>query len=542
LPIDPFYFDPTQLKKLAASRRVEYMNASPFPHTVIDDFLPESVVEQIEAEFPIAEAIRWDLYTDRGNTLKLAAEHEELMGDQTRQLVAQFNSGTFVSFLEELTGIGGLVADAFLLGGGLHLIERGGFLKVHADFNRHPRTDLERRINVLLYLNEDWKEEYGGHLELWNTDMSACQQRVLPIANRCVILNTTDDAYHGHPEPLACPPDRARRSLAMYYYSKTRPRVELSAKHTTLYQSPAGGKGLRMPGRQRLRNEAVRLLPPAGADALRRARRKLRQRAGRPDDSIKRSHWGTVNTALVHAMEDEPGRHRPQYLWSLLHAGGVARSLGYPAVSALEFGVAGGNGLVALEAAAERVRAVFDIDVEVFGFDSGVGLPPPTDHRDAPFLMAAGDFPMDEARLRSRLNSAELVTGLVGETLPGFMAQEHAPIGFVSIDVDYYSSTVDALKLFEADPDRLLPRVMCYFDDVVGYPWGDCNGERLAVDEFNQVHPERQLSFLYGLRHSLPRSQFNARWTEAMFIAHLFDHPRYNDDDGTAIVRRLDLN
>jgi Rps23 Pro-64 3,4-dihydroxylase Tpa1-like proline 4-hydroxylase len=541
LPIEPFYFDPEQLRELAISRRDLYDSASPFPHAIIDDFLPEPLIDQVLAEFPTAEAIRWNLYTAQGNTLKLATEHEELMGDSTRQLIAQLNSGTFVSFLEELTGITGLVADCFLLGGGLHLIERGGFLNIHADFNRHPRIDLERRINLLLYLNRDWKEEYASQLELWNADMTACEQRVVPIANRCVIFNTTDQAYHGHPQPLNCPPDRARRSIALYYYTKSRPLAEQSPRHSTLYQSRSGAKSRGRSQRDRLRSEAIRLLPAGGADAARKVRQRLRQGSGRRQTNPGSSNWQAVGSSFAAAMSSEPSRHRSAYLWSLLHAGSVARTLGYPTIAALEFGVAGGNGLVALEAAADRVRSAFGIEVAVYGFDSGRGLPPPSDHRDAPFLMATGDFPMDEVKLRARLRSTTLKIGLIAETLPEFLEETRAPVGFVSVDVDYYSSTVDVLRLFDAAPELLLPRVMCYFDDVVGYPWGDFNGERLAIAEFNDAHPQRKISPLYGLRHSLPKSQFNSRWADAMYLAHFFDHPRYNEDDGTARGRRLDL-
>jgi Rps23 Pro-64 3,4-dihydroxylase Tpa1-like proline 4-hydroxylase len=542
LTTETFHFDPEQLRDLARSRREGYQSAAPFPHTVIEHFLPEWLLDKVVEEFPSSEGIHWNRYTANGNTEKLATEHEELMGDYTRHVLAQLNSGIFVSFLEELTGITGLVADCYLLGGGLHMIKPGGFLNIHADFNRHPRTDLERRINLLLYLNKDWDEAFGGHLELWNRDMTKREERILPVANRCVIFNTTDDAYHGHPEPLRCPTDRARCSLALYYYSKDRPVSERSPKHSTLYQSGVGKSPLDRLKPQNLRNEVVRRLPPAGANAARTARRRIRQVTKRGGVNPRSAHWHAVNSAFNTAMSREPSRHRAAYLWSLLHAGSMARSLGYASVAALEFGVAGGNGLVAMEAAADCVKEVFEIEVLVYGFDSGRGLPPPIDHRDAPFLMAAGDFPMDEAALRSRLRSATLKTGLIGETLPEFLEENRAPVGFVAMDVDYYSSTVDALRVFEADTERLLPRVMCYFDDVVGYPWGDFNGERLAITEFNEDHPQRKISFLYGLRHSLPRSQFNARWTDAMFLAHIFDHPRYNEDDGTARGRRLDLS
>jgi hypothetical protein len=126
------------------------------------------------------------------------------------------------------------------MGGGLHQIERGGYLKIHADFNRHPKFKLERRLNLLLYLNENWKEEYGGHLELWNREMTHFVHKILPTFNRCVIFNTTDTSYHGHPEPLACPQGMTRKSLALYYYSNGRPAEEESPEHGTLVRPRPG--------------------------------------------------------------------------------------------------------------------------------------------------------------------------------------------------------------------------------------------------------------------------------------------------------------
>jgi hypothetical protein len=119
-------------------------------------------------------------------------------------------------------------------------LSRGGNLEVHVDFNRHNKLKLDRRINVLIYLNKNWKEEYGGHFELWNRDMSAAGQKILPLFNRCAIFSTTSYSYHGHPTPLACPPDRTRKSMATYYYTNGRPEEEDTGDHTTLFQTRPG--------------------------------------------------------------------------------------------------------------------------------------------------------------------------------------------------------------------------------------------------------------------------------------------------------------
>lgn len=229
------FLDSTYLQNLAMRLREQYCIAAPFPHVVIDDLFPEEVLKVIINEFPKPGEIHWNEFANREEK-KLASTAEAQMSEATRVFLYQLNSSTFITFLETLTGIDGLIPDPHFWGGGLHQITRGGYLKIHADFNRHEKLRLDRRLNLLLYLNQDWKEEYGGHLELWNRDMSRCEKRVLPVFNRCVIFNITDYAYHGHPEPLACPASQTRKSLALYYYSNGRPQEEASDDHGTLFK------------------------------------------------------------------------------------------------------------------------------------------------------------------------------------------------------------------------------------------------------------------------------------------------------------------
>jgi Rps23 Pro-64 3,4-dihydroxylase Tpa1-like proline 4-hydroxylase len=122
-------------------------------------------------------------------------------------------------FLSELTGIKGLIADPYHAGAGLHETKRGGHLSVHADFPEHESMRINRRLNLLIYLNEDWQEDYGGALELWDKRMRKATQKVLPVFGRAVIFSTARDTYHGHPDPLTCPEHRSRRSIATYYYT-----------------------------------------------------------------------------------------------------------------------------------------------------------------------------------------------------------------------------------------------------------------------------------------------------------------------------------
>lgn len=267
--IEPYYFSSDSLVALADRHRQAFRTAEPFPHIVIDDFLPDWVLDEVLAEFPDPGDIPWKEFKQE-TSKKLATEGDAFFGDFTRHLLTQFNSATFLQFLERLTGVEGLIPDPYFFGGGLHQIEPGGFLKVHADFNWHEQLKLDRRLNVLLYLNKDWQDSYGGALELWNRSMTHAVTSVPPIFNRFVVFATTDYSYHGHPEPLTCPPDRTRRSLALYYYTNGRPDSERSAAHSTLYQE--------RPGEQvaRARRTIERLAPPILLDAAKQVKQRLR--------------------------------------------------------------------------------------------------------------------------------------------------------------------------------------------------------------------------------------------------------------------------
>lgn len=261
-----FAFDAKMLTAIGDRHRAAFQTAEPFPHIVLDDFLPDAVIDAVLAEFPRPGRTGWKAY-DTENEVKLAVEDEARFGPSTRHLLHQFNASVFLSFLESLTGIVGLIPDPHFNGGGLHQIERGGFLKVHADFNWYERLRLDRRLNLIVYLNRDWREEYGGHLELWNRDMTKCERRILPVANRCVIFATTDFSFHGHPDPLTCPPGWTRKSLALYYYSNGRPDAERGAPHSTLFKSRPGEPGLFHP-----KTLVRKLTPPIVLDLVRAVR------------------------------------------------------------------------------------------------------------------------------------------------------------------------------------------------------------------------------------------------------------------------------
>lgn len=137
----------------------------------------------------------------------------------SRALFYSLNSQPFLSFLEEISGIDGLIPDPYFLGGGFHETLSGGNLGIHADFRVHKKLRVKRRLNLLIYLNKDWPESYGGALELWTKDMKSKAKEIYPLFNRCVLFSTDDTSFHGHPDPLRCPVDRSRKSIAIYYYT-----------------------------------------------------------------------------------------------------------------------------------------------------------------------------------------------------------------------------------------------------------------------------------------------------------------------------------
>jgi len=219
---------------------------------------------------------------------------------------------------------------------------------------------------------------------------------------------------------------------------------------------------------------------------------------------------------------------RPNYAYGLYYSASLAQRLGLKRITAIEFGVAGGNGLVALQEIAEIIGPRFGVSVDVVGFDAGTGLPPPVDYRDLPHVFGQGYYRMDEAALRRRLNPAtKLLLGNVRDTIPEFFSLALGPIGFIAFDFDYYSSTKQAFEIFHGDPATRLPRVHCYFDDLVSSDLACANeyvGEMLAIREFNECHARQKIS---KFPHLTSIRLFPSSWNELIYIFHDFDHPQY---------------
>jgi len=258
----------SRMRELAGTAHAAYIEAKPFPHAVFDDFFDPELLELVLAEFPKPGQIKWQSF-DNNEEVKLASALESSFGPVTRLLMYHLNSKTFLQFLSAVTGIDNLIPDPGFEGGGLHQIVPGGKLGVHADFNKHRDYNLDRRLNLLLYLNKDWPAEYGGNLELWDRSMTRCEAKVAPLFNRVMVFGTTDFTYHGHPDPLQCPQGMTRKSLALYYFTNGRPAEEVTGEHSTIFKERFADEFKPAPER-RLRRFAADLLPPIITRGLRR--------------------------------------------------------------------------------------------------------------------------------------------------------------------------------------------------------------------------------------------------------------------------------
>ncbi|MDR3662946.1 MAG: hypothetical protein P4L86_21600 [Mycobacterium sp.] len=261
---------------------------------------------------------------------------------------------------------------------------------------------------------------------------------------------------------------------------------------------------------------------------------KLVRAAARDSSSV-----GLIGKRLMARLPVSPGYSlmqqvqlgilpRPAYAYTAICASETAVRLGYEEVTWVEFGVAGGAGLIILEDIKSQVEKILPIRVRIIGFDMGSGLPTPVDYRDLPYAWKSGFYEMDIPALKSRLTSAELVIGPISDTLPTFIAtgSPGAPIGMISFDLDYYSSTVEAFKIFELSTDSILPRVFCNMDDVIGSGevFSDYTGARLAIREFNTLSASRKLSACHDF------AQFAyERWQEKVMVYHDFEHARYSE-------------
>lgn len=241
--LSPSSFDLKALRDSLPDWTATYAAGKPYPHIVLDDFFPDEIASQAKEAFPAIQDAGWIHYV-HVNERKHGLNKMDLLPPYLASLIQELNTPDFVAWISQLTGIPDLMADPSLEGGGLHQSRRGGHLNVHADFTVHPHKRFwRRRVNLLVYLNEGWEENWGGALELWERDMSQCATKILPLFNRVVLFNTDQDSYHGFPDAIQCPEEVTRKSIALYYFTEEK---EAPSKRSTNYRARPGDgiKGL----------------------------------------------------------------------------------------------------------------------------------------------------------------------------------------------------------------------------------------------------------------------------------------------------------
>tara|TARA_Y100000590_G_C15686641_1_gene1001869 strand:- start:1255 stop:2046 length:792 start_codon:yes stop_codon:yes gene_type:complete len=225
------YINPNQFAK-------KYNDNNPFPHIVFDNFFKKELIEKVLLEFPDLSKLKDKFNFTNINESKFTSKGMKDLSYSAFNLISILNSDVFLNYLQTLTGIKEkLFSDPYLVGGGYHEIKKDGFLEVHADFNKYNDANMDRRINLLLYLNHNWDPSWNGNLQLYDKkNLKEPIKMIPPEFNRCVIFSTTSYTFHGHPEKLNCPEDTTRKSIALYYYSYGRPLNEISKTHGTVFR------------------------------------------------------------------------------------------------------------------------------------------------------------------------------------------------------------------------------------------------------------------------------------------------------------------
>lgn len=236
-------FDYEKLSSQASGWAKEFRDAQPFPHIVLDSIIPKSILKDAENAFPGKEDQRWTFCLAANNPVK----NKQAIWDIRRipqnlnQIIYELNSGPFIEFLETLTGIKALLPDPHLFGAGIHQSLTGGRLDIHVDHNINTRINLYRRLSLVLFLNEDWKEEYGGALELWSASEKKCIRRVMPALGKMIVFQNSETSFHGHPTPLQCPETVTRKSIAVWYLStEPDPSYNITVAHPASFLSEKG--------------------------------------------------------------------------------------------------------------------------------------------------------------------------------------------------------------------------------------------------------------------------------------------------------------
>lgn len=218
----------------------QYQAAEPYNHICIDNFMPEDVLNRVIGDLSVLETLDAASSFDRAQERLKSSYIPERLPSYTKNLFYALNAKPFILFLEEMTGITGLIPDPYFMGAGIHRTLNGGHLDIHADFNLHTHMNVERRLNVIIYLNREWREEWGGSFEVWDKQMTRKEASFVPLFNRMVCFSTASDTFHGNPEPVNNPNGDPRLSIALYYYTATWDASRKS--HSTLFKPRPGSK------------------------------------------------------------------------------------------------------------------------------------------------------------------------------------------------------------------------------------------------------------------------------------------------------------
>ena len=240
--VDAIWSEPravaVRLDELAQELAPVYQSAQPFPHVVVDGVFDEAILDGVLAEWPTRDEVPWITHDDELERGKHTNGDIGRFGPDAQRVLTEISRPFFLEFLTQLTGIPALIPDPYFAAAGLFETTEHGYLDIHADFSINARTGLDRRCNVLIYLNHDWTEANGGQLEFWGKRPFRCERSIVPVFNRMVIFDTKPSAYHGHPNPVVAPPTGSRKTISAYYFTRGRPFRE------QFY----GAQGVRVPG------------------------------------------------------------------------------------------------------------------------------------------------------------------------------------------------------------------------------------------------------------------------------------------------------
>jgi Rps23 Pro-64 3,4-dihydroxylase Tpa1-like proline 4-hydroxylase len=223
----------------------EYKNAKPFEHIIINNFFSSDYINKIYEKYPKIDN-KWCYYNnpiEHKYSLNKFDDNKEI-----NELFEKLNGNEFINILKQITDINDLEKDEYLHGAGLHAYPNKGKLDIHLDYNIHPITGKERRINLIIYINKDWKEEYGGNLELYDEDKNEGKIKLFPKFNTAILFKTCDMSYHGLPTPIKCPEGKYRKSIAIYYVSSARENLtkRFKAEYFPKLEQPVNEKLLKL--------------------------------------------------------------------------------------------------------------------------------------------------------------------------------------------------------------------------------------------------------------------------------------------------------